>query len=541
MKAYDSETQKLIQLAEDNRLDNPSVVLESARILRDTAKENDDLDLLGFADYSMANAYFILNDADSVRHYAERALPSLNKAENWALAANCLNVMALAEKRAGNIIKAMDLLTSAGKYVEKYDLKDMGVLVYMNFADIYMQLESYDEVMTNILIAETYLNNCPDDTKHAYYYMVVSSEAAYYAKRSNQIDLYEKHRKILNGILKKYPEYSNEINVLLLEYQEASDSHDSEREEELIEEIRVGLFSTMNFLDYTNETMDFLNILKNTKKYAALEELLEFVTQSMNGYESDGITAMISSFKIQYYLDTEQKEKLNTELYEYWDHTRSNREKSNETLISLLKTRRNLEVSEQTNERLKELAETDGLTSLPNRRALNMKLDQIFELAYHQKHYLGVEMLDIDNFKRINDSYGHSTGDDALVLIGKCLNEITDEHIYAARYGGDEFVILFDDLKDDVILKVNEKLRESMAKGIASAALPVFTISQGVFAKVPLAETRPWDFTSTADAALYVTKRNGKDNLLLVHSPKELKDTTANSYIANSGDQSHIE
>ncbi|NLH63250.1 MAG: hypothetical protein GX478_03520, partial [Erysipelotrichaceae bacterium] len=75
-------------------------------------------------------------------------------------------------------------------------------------------------------------------------------------------------------------------------------------------------------------------ILKNAKKYAVLEELLEFVTQSMNGYESDGITAMVSSFKIQYYLDTEQKEKLNTELYAYWDHTRSNREKSNETLIS---------------------------------------------------------------------------------------------------------------------------------------------------------------------------------------------------------------
>lgn len=334
MKEYDSQTQKLIQLAKDNRLDNPSIVLESARILRDTAKENDDLDLLGFADYSMANAYFILNDTDSVRHYAERALVSLNKAENWTLAVSCFNVMALAEKRAGNIIKAMDLLTSAGKYVEKYNLKDMGVLVYMNFADIYMQLESYDEVITNILIAETYLNNCPDDTKHAYYYMVVSSEAAYYAKRKNQIDLYEKHRKILNGILKKYPEYRNEINVLLLEYQEASDRHESEREEELIEDIRIGLFSSMNFLDYTNETMAFLNILKNAKKYAVLEELLEFVTQSMNGYETDGITAMVSSFKIQYYLDTEQKEKLNTELYAYWDHTRSNREKSNETLIS---------------------------------------------------------------------------------------------------------------------------------------------------------------------------------------------------------------
>ncbi len=163
-----------------------------------------------------------------------------------------------------------------------------------------------------------------------------------------------------------------------------------------------------------------------------------------------------------------------------------------------------------------------------------MKLDQLFELAYHKKHYLGVEMLDIDDFKHINDSYGHSTGDDALVLMGKCLNEIANEHIYTARYGGDEFVILFDDLPDDVILDVNEKLKGSMAKGIAGASLPIFTVSQGVFAKVPKQESRPWDFTSTADAALYVTKRNGKNNLLLVHSPKELKNTTANSYIANA-------
>jgi diguanylate cyclase (GGDEF)-like protein len=269
--------------------------------------------------------------------------------------------------------------------------------------------------------------------------------------------------------------------------------------------------------------MSFLTILAESHKDHLVYEILEYIQQSLNGHESNGIMTRVSSFKVKYYLDTEQTEKLNQELYTYWNTARRLQKQTNEAIISLINAQRDLEASQRSNEKLKELADTDSLTSLPNRRAMNEKLDQMLELAYHKKHYLAVEMLDVDNFKHVNDTYGHSTGDDVLVLLGKCLKEISSDRIYAARYGGDEFVIAYDDLSDEEITKTAMKLKELLRTGIESVSLPVFTISQGAVAAIPQDDVKVWDYTSTADSALYTTKRKGKNDFLLVHSPSELQ------------------
>lgn len=531
MKQYDEKIEQLIKQAKDNRLSNPKLVLEAARKLRDIAKADSDKALLGFADYAMANAHFTLNDAESVSHYAGRALPNLLAENEWNLAGSTYNVLALINFRTGSITEGMEYLAQAMKLVEEHQLNLLGTVVYMNAADISVQLEDPSEALHNLLIAETYLDNCPEDAHQPYYYLIASSEAAAYALQVNRLELYHQQKEILDGILEKHPEYQNEVNVLLLEYQEAHEQKKTEKEEALVEEIKTALFSTSEFLDYTNELLNFLHILLSIKKYDILDEVLEYLTQSLNGHESAGIMNLVSFFKVQYYLATDQEDLLNAELLEYWRHSRTMRHQTNEAILSLIKTQHNLEVSERTNERLRELADTDSLTSLPNRRSLNEKLDQIFELAYHKEHYLGVEMLDVDNFKSVNDTYGHSTGDDVLVLLGRCLREISNVNIYAARYGGDEFVIVFDNLNDEDITKVNQKLVELLRHGIESASLPAFTISQGVFAKVPKNESKPWDYTSTADAALYVSKNAGRNHFLLVHSPKELKEGTANYFL----------
>ena len=116
MKAYDAETEKLITQAKENRLKDPRLVLEAARRLRDIAKSSNDKSLLGFADYSMTNAYFILNDAVSVKHYAERALPNLKTAEEWYYVGSTYNILGLMQNRLGNMAMALDYLTTAMSY-----------------------------------------------------------------------------------------------------------------------------------------------------------------------------------------------------------------------------------------------------------------------------------------------------------------------------------------------------------------------------------------------------------------------------------------
>lgn len=523
MKQHDAKTEQLIKQAKENRLSNPRLVLETARTLRDTAKENEDKELLGFADYCMVNAYFTLNDSDSVDHYGRRALPNLLGEENWNLAGRTYNLMALMALRDGDMAKGLEYLSHAMLLAEKYSLNVLGTMVYMNAADICIQLENIPEAYRDITIAETFLDQMEEEEEKALYYMVASSEAAICAKRLDLLIDYKKQRNILDGILKEHPELEHDANVLLLKYQDAQEAKDQEKEEELIEEIKEALFSSNEFLNYINELMSFLVILKESHKNHIVDEILEYIQQSLNGHESNGIMTRVSSFKVKYYLDTNQTEKLNQELYIYWNTARRLQKQSNEAVISLINAQRNLEASQRSNAKLKELADTDSLTSLPNRRAMNEKLDQLLELSYHKKHYMAVEMLDVDNFKHVNDTYGHSTGDDVLVLLGKCLKEISSDKIYTARYGGDEFVIAYDDMTDEEIAETAAKLKDLLCRGIESVSLPVFTISQGAVAAVPADDVKVWDYTSTADSALYTTKRKGKNDFLLVHSPSELQ------------------
>ena len=174
--------------------------------------------------------------------------------------------------------------------------------------------------------------------------------------------------------------------------------------------------------------------------------------------------------------------------------------------------------------RLEKLADTDALTSLCNRRVMNEKADIFFDKAFSSQTSFSVEMLDIDNFKQINDTYGHQTGDQVLICLAEAMNTLTDENTIAARYGGDEFILIRKGKSDEELLADAEKLNALIKEKTEASSLPSFTISQGIFSRIPDYRSRVWDFTSGADRALYACKNKGKNQTLLIHHPKDLAD-----------------
>jgi diguanylate cyclase (GGDEF)-like protein len=100
-------------------------------------------------------------------------------------------------------------------------------------------------------------------------------------------------------------------------------------------------------------------------------------------------------------------------------------------------------VAERTRQ-LRDLAEHDPLTSLPNRRQLFILLNAAIERARNEHHLVGVLFLDIDNFKYLNDSMGHAFGDRVLVSVAQRLQAVTRDFGFATRLGGDEFTVVFD-------------------------------------------------------------------------------------------------
>lgn len=175
--------------------------------------------------------------------------------------------------------------------------------------------------------------------------------------------------------------------------------------------------------------------------------------------------------------------------------------------------------------RMQELADIDGLTQLHNRRYFDRILE--VEIARHRRqgHFLGVAMIDVDHFKKFNDTLGHLCGDDCLREIGKLLAACTRRPAeIAARYGGEEFVIIIPDCTPDDAKKYGERLCAlvlDLALPHASSPHGVVTISVGVVAIEPDAGTTTRTLLTLADQALYAAKSAGRNRSIVAVSPAE--------------------
>jgi len=159
-----------------------------------------------------------------------------------------------------------------------------------------------------------------------------------------------------------------------------------------------------------------------------------------------------------------------------------------------------------------EAAFTDHLTGLANRRRFERQLEREVGRTLRFGHPFSLLMIDIDNFKNLNDSFGHDAGDDAIRALSKVLREGTRGIDLAARIGGEEFAVLLVETSQQGGVEVAERLRLA----IRSLEIPSggqITASFGV-AECPTGAQTVADILKAADVALYDAKRNGRDQVM---------------------------
>jgi diguanylate cyclase (GGDEF)-like protein len=164
-------------------------------------------------------------------------------------------------------------------------------------------------------------------------------------------------------------------------------------------------------------------------------------------------------------------------------------------------------------ERLEQQAVQDGLTGLYNRRYFDEQLQRFFEQAVAQQTPLSVMMCDVDNFKRINDTFSHQVGDKVLVTIAKILSESIRQSDVLARYGGEEFILLMPTTSHDIAMSVSERLRQNVANYPWYTVHPDLKVTLSLGVASDLSSNNPEKLTALADLHLYKAKRLGKNRV----------------------------
>ncbi len=167
-------------------------------------------------------------------------------------------------------------------------------------------------------------------------------------------------------------------------------------------------------------------------------------------------------------------------------------------------------------------AVTDGLTGVANRRSFNESFSREFERARRYNEPLSLVMIDLDFLKKINDTYGHKAGDDAIAGIGKLLKQSSRVSDLPARYGGEEFCLLLPNTELDMAEQLAERIRRQINEvhiegpGTISASIGV--------ASYPKHADDPDMLFQKADTALYAAKQNGRNRV----------------HVANKDDSTHL-
>lgn len=184
---------------------------------------------------------------------------------------------------------------------------------------------------------------------------------------------------------------------------------------------------------------------------------------------------------------------------------------------TILKFLAGADVEAQYHETIFRFTITDGLTNVGNKKYLSQVLEKEIVRAKRHGRSLSLLMLDIDFFKKVNDTYGHAIGDEVLMAIGDRLSRHLRSFDTVARWGGEEFVVIMPEAEARVAMAVAERLRKKIAEQPVTVRHDVGQLSITVSIGIAVAGDdiqNPDDLLRAADAAMYEAKSQGRDRVV---------------------------
>lgn len=263
-------------------------------------------------------------------------------------------------------------------------------------------------------------------------------------------------------------------------------------------------------LDIDNTTKYFE--LKQLKNYTELSKMLGIYENNIISItpiflEDKPIGAVVVVFEDERKLNEEIKNFLNDIVQlidEKIEHILDMKENKN-------RGTRKIDVDQE----LLKMAMFDQLTKIPNRRYLELKLKSFFKDFRNSNRKFGIIFFDIDNFKKINDVYGHDCGDTVLISAGKILKRVFRTNDVFGRWGGEEFLIIVDDIDEKAIVASAERLRKTFESTQINCKNQNLNVTISVGATVINENDTIESILKRVDELMYQAKQNGKNRVVV--------------------------
>lgn len=523
---YNENVRTWMREVEKNRGVNAGLVLKYCEKIEKYAVENDDIRLLGLACFYMGETYYLLNDGEKLFRYIIRAITYLDESGQWEQVAEAYNIMAITSLNRGNEPIAMDYYLTGLNYCKKYGITRQEQVINLNVGTLYLMNGQENEAQKYFEKVKFYVEQNPQIEGYENFM------ACIYANLGRcylQKGMVEKAQECVEAIDKSYWDSLHKTEKLYVLCFKARFYHTIGKTslcEECVEQIHVQMDVDMAIMDIFDDLYDFSELLLDMDQDDVFWDTITLLENMIKSSKLINLQRKIVSLKIKWYRKCGEDDEYLRQTGLYYELTEIMERDNRYMIANMLSIRSSLEhanekrkEAEAANVQLQKKSETDPLTNLANRFRLNDYSAEAFEHALEKKQKLAVEILDIDYFKEYNDNYGHQAGDKCILAIAAELRKMQNERIFCARYGGDEFIIIYEGMKEEEVFDRSEKLRRNiMALNIEHAhskAAKVVTVSQGICFDVPGEESKNWDFLHAADAMLYQVKRESRNNIVM--------------------------
>ena len=510
----------------DNRGSNAEQTLKSCFAIEQYALRNNDAKLLGFVYYYCGETYYGLNDGEKLFQYITKAISYLNQSEQWDLVARAYNIMAITSLSRGNAPIAMDYYLTGLNYCKKYKLDLVENMINLNLGNLYLTNKRYSEAQKYFEKSYQYLINKKNVEG---YYGILTCIYTSLGTAFMLRDMEERAQKYVDLLEQECWEHIGKTERLYVLCFRARFYHRTgrvARRDECIKIVHRETSADMAVLDVFEDFYDFCRLLLEINYEKEFWDVLGVLEEMVKHAKIMNLQKKIIALKIKYYRFHKDHEGYLQAAGLYYELSEIMEQESQYMITNMLNVRTSLEYAnekqremEMVNERLQIKSETDALTHLANRFRLNDYSENVFERAMNDHLPLAVEILDIDYFKQYNDNYGHQAGDDCIIAIADQLVKMQNENIFCARYGGDEFIIIYTNMTEEEVYRQARQLRQSIMdlniKHDYSRALSIVTISQGICYDVPKNENKNWDFLHAADMMLYHVKKKSRNDISL--------------------------